>query len=83
MLGGIGMGEMLVILMVILLLFGAKRLPEIARSLGVSIFEFKKAVNSNLSELKKVMDENTAGSARGQKNIITDAHLKSEKTEIS
>ena len=77
------MGEMLVILLVVLLLFGAKRLPEIARSLGVSIFEFKKAVNSNLSELKKVMDENTPVSDRNQKNIITDAHLKNEKTEIS
>lgn len=82
MLGGIGMGEMLVILLVILLLFGAKRLPEIARSLGVSIFEFKKAVNSNLSELKKVMEEDTTGSARSQKNVITDTHLKNEKTEI-
>ena len=45
MLGSIGMGEMLVILLVVLLLFGAKRLPEIARALGGSIFEFKKAVN--------------------------------------
>lgn len=37
-----GLPEILVILVVILLLFGAKRLPELARSLGKSISEFKK-----------------------------------------
>ncbi len=40
---GIGMGELVVILLIILLLFGAGRLPEIARSLGKAIQEFKKA----------------------------------------
>ncbi len=57
MFGGIGIGELMVILLVFLLLFGAKRLPEIARSLGSGIFEFKKAMNSNLNEIRKVMDE--------------------------
>jgi len=39
----IGTGELLLILCVTLLLFGGKRLPEIARSLGKGISEFKKA----------------------------------------
>lgn len=38
-----GLGELLVILVIILLLFGASRIPEIARSLGKGIKEFKKA----------------------------------------
>ena len=38
-----GMGELVVILLIVLLLFGASRLPEIARALGKSIKEFKKA----------------------------------------
>jgi len=38
-----GMGELVVILLIILLLFGAAKLPEIARSLAKSIKEFKKA----------------------------------------
>jgi len=38
----IGFEELLVILVVILLLFGAKKLPELARSLGRSVSEFKK-----------------------------------------
>ncbi len=37
-----GMGELVIILLTVLLLFGAARLPEIARSIGKSIKEFKK-----------------------------------------
>lgn len=39
----IGSGEIIVILCVILILFGGKKLPEFARSLGKGIREFKKA----------------------------------------
>ncbi len=39
----IGTGELIVIFCVILLLFGGKRLPELAKSLGVAIREFKSA----------------------------------------
>jgi len=38
-----GMGELVVILLIVLLLFGASRLPEIARALAKAIKEFKKA----------------------------------------
>ncbi len=40
-----GTGELLIILVLILLLFGGKRLPELARSLGEGIREFKRACN--------------------------------------
>lgn len=39
----IGTGELIVILCVVLILFGGKKLPELARNLGVGIREFKKA----------------------------------------
>lgn len=42
--GGIGMQEILIILIVGLLVFGAARLPKIARSLGLGIKEFKKTI---------------------------------------
>lgn len=41
----LGTGEILVILLVILILFGGKKLPEFAQSLGKGIREFKKACN--------------------------------------
>ena len=44
--------ETLVILLVILLLFGAKRLPEIGRSLGEGIREFKKNLRDSSEEKK-------------------------------
>ena len=43
---GIGLPELLVIFLVCLLLFGANRLPEIGRSLGDGIREFKKAFST-------------------------------------
>ena len=39
----LGTGELLVILLVVLVLFGGKKLPELARSIGLGIREFKKA----------------------------------------
>jgi sec-independent protein translocase protein TatA len=40
--GDIGFGEILLILIIVLILFGAKRLPDLARSLGRSLQEFKR-----------------------------------------
>lgn len=53
---GIGGMELLVILIIALILFGAKRLPELARSLGRSMNEFKYGLHSTLSELEKEAD---------------------------
>jgi TatA/E family protein of Tat protein translocase len=59
----VGMGELLVILIVVLLLFGSKKIPEIAQGLGKGIREFKKSIkevedqittpNNVVSDLKK------------------------------
>lgn len=46
----IGSAELIVILCLILLLFGGKKLPEFARSLGKGIREFKKAVQGDSSD---------------------------------
>jgi len=44
---GIGIQELLVILLICLLIFGASRLPEIGRALGKTIGEFKKAIKED------------------------------------
>ena len=44
MLGNIGLPELLVILFIALLLFGPGKLPEVGRSLGKTVYEFKKAL---------------------------------------
>lgn len=48
--GNIGIPELLLILFLVLLLFGAKRLPQIARSIGKSLKEFKSGMSNTLED---------------------------------
>lgn len=52
MLGGIGTWEILLIFLVILLMFGAKRIPEIARGIGKGVTEFKKGIRDIQDEIE-------------------------------
>lgn len=47
---GIGMQELLIILLICVLIFGASRLPEIGRSIAKTIKEFKKSIKETGSE---------------------------------
>ena len=49
--------EMILIFLIVLLLFGAKRLPELFKSLGKSIREFKKATTEIEEDIRTAMDE--------------------------
>ncbi|OGQ50306.1 MAG: preprotein translocase [Deltaproteobacteria bacterium RIFCSPLOWO2_02_FULL_47_10] len=49
----IGWTEIIVILAVVLILFGAKRLPDLARSIGKSLNEFKKGMKEVTDDIKK------------------------------
>ncbi len=60
MIGGVGMQELTVILIILLLLFGAAKLPEIGKSLGKAIKEFKKAgkeIKDDIEEIAKEEDK--------------------------
>jgi sec-independent protein translocase protein TatA len=50
---GLGWQEILILLLILVLLFGAKKLPEIGRGLGESIRNFKKAIKGEENEDKK------------------------------
>src|SRR6476661_9931806 len=53
----LGGGEIILILALVLILFGAKKLPELAKGLGTGIKEFKKATRDVTDELHSAMDE--------------------------
>ena len=53
----LGMPEILVILVIALLLFGPKKLPELGRSLGQSIREFKKGASEIKEELESALED--------------------------
>ncbi len=55
--GNLGTGEILIILLIILLLFGAKKIPELARGLGKGMKDFKKALNEVEDEIKNTDEE--------------------------
>ena len=56
--GSIGMPELIIIFLVVLLLFGSKRLPELARGIGKGMREFKKATRELRDELDVTEIEN-------------------------
>ncbi len=53
---GLSFTEILVIVAVVLLLFGAKKIPELARALGRASYEFKKAKEDLVKETKELAD---------------------------
>ena len=52
-----GMGELIIILLIVLVLFGATRLPAVARALGKSIKEFKKASKETKENIGDLTEE--------------------------
>ncbi len=68
MFGSLGMQEILLILVVVLLLFGAKRIPEVMRSLGSGIQQFKRGmreIESGMREDKRDKESDNTGTLRG------------------
>ena len=60
----LGGGEIILILAIVLILFGAKRLPELAKGLGQGIKEFKKATHNASEGLREAMAENSPTTPR-------------------
>ena len=69
MFGSVGMPELIVIFVIALIVFGPRKLPEIGRSLGKAIGEFKRATN----ELQSTLDEEIRAEERRQGAAATSA----------
>jgi sec-independent protein translocase protein TatA len=69
----IGMPELIIILVIALIIFGPRKLPELGRSLGKSIGEFKKASN----ELRHTLDEEIRMEEQKDQRAKTEAEQKS------
>lgn len=52
--GGLGFSEILIIVLIILILFGAKKIPELMRGVGKGMREFTDAKNSSHRELQEM-----------------------------
>ena len=61
--------ELILIFLVVLLLFGAKRLPELFRSFGKSIREFKKATSEIEDDIRTSIDEQTTNEVAESEQI--------------
>jgi sec-independent protein translocase protein TatA len=57
---GLGMQEILLILLVLILLFGAKKIPELAKGLGKGIREFKDASSNVKKDIEKSMNDDSS-----------------------
>jgi sec-independent protein translocase protein TatA len=74
--GGMGGTEMILIFLVVLLLFGAKKVPELFRSLGKGVNEFRKAKNEWEQDINEVMSQEPL-----EDHDFSDSEKKTEKKE--
>ena len=74
----IGPGEIILILVVLLLLFGAKRLPEIGKSLGKGLREFKGATKGLADDVKEGLDDDEPVSPAAPKTSAPKAKGRTE-----
>ena len=85
---GLGMPELIIILLIGVLVFGAKRLPEVGRGLGRGIREFRKATSERTgspeeeaeSEKPPTVAQTEAGSPDGEERKMVDSPADSPKS---
>jgi sec-independent protein translocase protein TatA len=58
MFGNLGMGELIIILVIALIIFGPGKLPEVGRAIGKGVQNFKKAMSGEDEEDKKAKENN-------------------------
>ena len=82
MLGSIGTPELLVIFVIALVVFGPRRLPELGRSVGRAIAEFKRAGSELQSRLEREVELDAKGETESARPSVPDA-LTLQQSEFS
>ena len=82
--GNLGFGELMIILVIVLVLFGARRVPEIGASIGRGIREFKKNINDATREVtsETSVDQNRLTSADIERQRTVDETERTPKRLI-
>ena len=62
--GNIGLGEILVLVLVVLILFGPNKLPELGRSMGKALGEFRKGIKEGMDDKDTSSKSYTAASSK-------------------
>jgi sec-independent protein translocase protein TatA len=70
--GPLGIWEMLIILVVVLLVFGPRRLPEMAKGMGQAVREFRKGIRDMKDDIEK--EVNKDDDSDKQKNVSTQSN---------
>jgi sec-independent protein translocase protein TatA len=83
MLPGMHMPELIIILAIVLLFFGAKRLPEMGASIGKSINAFKKGVSETPNEEETLVDETKALEAKRLELDTLERELAAKKAQAA
>lgn len=81
--GSFGGMEIIIVLMVVLLFFGAKRIPELARGIGQGMNEFRKASDQIKKELEQGEEEGMDPSSTTSTTSTTETREKTEQRETT
>ena len=79
---GLGMQELLVILAIVMLLFGGKKLPEVGRNLGKAIRGFKESEEETLKELKREGKETKVEETAPSADVSTDLSAEADEAKV-
>ena len=85
MIGGLGGPELIIILVILVLLFGAKKIPELAKGLGTGMREFRKGSSGNYEvedEKKKEEELSSTEDASDTDTSDTDKDIKAEDSSV-
>lgn len=81
--GGLGMQELIIILVILLLLFGSTRLPQLAKGMGKSIREFKKGIGEGEDEGELEAARERERLRAGETNRVADEDVVSDKASLN